>query len=247
MTTNVYDGAAKIVATDSRWTAEYTNEYGERCVWYCDEGFDKLMQSNGLVFMFAGDLQRIHEWKCWAVTSPTVSTRPKTDKTICICIFEAETALLGFFHGTFVCDFIENQVSSAFAGTGALSAYTCWSKNNCATTAVDTAKKNDLMSGGETKYYNFVDGKTNISSETETDFAVVLDTLHERGNTMSANDKERIVQSADSDSNEEAFNLLASMKAGTIRIEAPTFGAGKDWTDRDNTALDSFLSKHYPR
>jgi len=68
MTTNVVDSAARIVATDSRWSWPVelrTTGISHARIYVDDAGFDKIEVGDDYSFIFAGNAILMGMWKAW--------------------------------------------------------------------------------------------------------------------------------------------------------------------------------------
>ena len=241
MTTNVFDGNAGMLATDSRWSIPWGSH---RIIYVDDAQFDKIELYEDTAFVFAGKGDGVQVWKNWIRSRPTdLSLRPNVEG-VSICMVDVPTgAIEEFSRG----DNIVRE-GAYFAGSGKLHAYKCWDANRDAVKSVATAKQMDYCTGGETKFLELATRSHNLSYPTvNVTVEMVARAIDERGT---------VVDISVGNSGVVPFNLkdiaandgeLASLKAkiasGEISPEAPCDGMYTEWTDGQKSKLDNALSR----
>lgn len=182
MTTNVYDYATGVLASDSRWSIETPSN---SIIYVDDSGYDKVDVVGDTAYLFAGAVPVIHIWKMY------LRSRQQGDKTLARPSMEGMAMLAvalksgdvvhGYGQDIFPSE--DGKILSSFAGTGAYSAHKCWLKNKSAITAVITATTQDRFSGLPHKYCstrNLVDSDFSKC----TDLRVLSSSFLDRGMVM---------------------------------------------------------------
>lgn len=237
MTTNVYDRGAIHLATDSRWSFR-VDDYA---VCYVDDtGFDKLFidQHANFAASFAGNSELISDWKDYLGTTmagpwPEVY---RNGVAICICLVDRLGNVV----------FQENQDihhddGSVFAGSGALSAYTCWKSNKSATRAVDSAKMIDIFSGGEVKLVEVATGKHNVQNSTP--LAGVAQSFLQKGFVMYTKSSPTPIPFDQAAANDAKLGEIKNkLVSGEVQISAPYDRMYQDWSDEKKTQLGAAIA-----
>lgn len=238
MTTNVFDGASVVVATDSRWSYRY----GNYLIYLDDTGFEKIEVVENAAFMFAGRGDRVQEWKHWLRTNPTSPEHQPTEtKGMSVCVVSKMTGTVIMSVG----DYHVHEVSH-FAGSGRDHARGCWIKNRDALKCVETAKSKDIYSGGEVKYFSVRDSKHNLYPSAPVTIQMVNNALHTRGLVMSINDTTAtpsavpFKMAAANDTGLEEFGK--KIANGEISPSAPFDGMDRDWTATEKKGFDDALA-----
>jgi hypothetical protein len=247
MTTNVFDGPARIVATDSRWSWPVID--GRWFVYLDDTGFDKIQVLNDLVVMYAGDGQLVQAWRDYfADEARELAAQPTATKEVCVCVVDAET---GVFVKSAGGDY-EVFEDSLFGGTGGGYARKCWATNRKATRAVETAKAEDRSSGGEVKYVDIVNKDGNVKpvypSELVTIQSVNL-ALYKRGVVMDLRKNvtvggEAVPFELAAAAHAELAEFGQQVVAGQVSPSAPFAGMNREWTTAEKEGLNDALRKY---
>jgi len=227
MTTNVYDGNAGVVATDSRWTyANLRNEtygllYG--VTGYVDNtGFNKIAVNKNHVFAFAGAADLIGLWKKYVMHSSLLPI-PRVGKGFSLCWINKTNMNIFFEHGQ------NKNVSTEyhkFAGTGAEAAHKCWSKNGDAKRAVSSAILEDPCSGGEVKFVDLKNKNSNLAETPEVDN--IATEFLKKGLIMQTGAYIPVKEAIKDDPMAQEF--VRRIKDGSIQAQAPN-GYDVEWTD----------------
>lgn len=242
MTTNVIDLLAGKVATDSRWSCKGTN-----FVLYIDNvGFEKIAQLRGFAYTFAGDGNLIAVWKDWlaegapggilAAPPPAVQT-VNGPRSIALCITDMAANRLLLHRGCFGV-----QGMAYFAGSGGMTAKSCWQENHDATKAVNSAIGMDPYSGGNVKFLEFSSHQNNLNDNVS--MKEVGKIISTKGTVMYAANQ----NSSRSMSVEEAKNTDAEVKkltdalsVGARSASAPCEAMYTCWTDDEMASLRAAL------
>lgn len=253
MTTNVLDMQSLIMTTDSRWSAEDDN-----FIFYLDDTkYDKIVIDDDTAFMFAGAGSLIQEWK-EKIADETIFCDElnygEGDITIDVCIVDmGEKEIMTAKGG------IPLGGVAHFAGTGMYHALRCWTKNNCAKTAVKTAIENDNYSGGDVKFIEFESRVNNINDTNTIDD--VRRELNLRGIVMNRKDGTKIgkinngniipfgsEESAnDADNLYKAQSFVNDVTSGKIPVTAPCASMYVPWTEDEKAELSSALKKIFAK
>lgn len=250
MTTNIFDGNARVMATDSRWSIEY----GSWLFYLDDTGYDKIERCNGMALMFAGDGKKIQQYKNWIRSNPTDDSMMPEEKGMSVCVVDETTGIVDFKQHQ---DIDSNNVLCA--GSGARWAYGCWTANKCSKQAVETAKGKDYCSGGEVKYIDFNSMETNLipyHAEAELTIETISRNIFQRGIPMKIETLPRgtpnlpFPKAADGGdaANDEAIareEVGKLVAAGTISAIAPCDGMHNDWTPEDKVKFKATLGKMF--
>lgn len=239
VTTNVYDGLSWTIATDSRWSQQCG-----RWLFYVDDAeFHKIEIANKVAFMFAGRGRRIQEWKDWIRSGPTKANRPEFDG-ICIYAVEISSKKIRICEGLPIV-----RQDSAFGGSGARHAFSCWESNKDARKSVDTAKKFDPATGGATKFFNLDTGEHNLNVQNvfaETSIDGVDRAIATRGMIM---DISNVISSVPfklsevAANNEEVRDIQSKFANGEISADAPSDAMYSVWTDEQKIRVDKALGE----
>lgn len=236
MTTNVFDELNGVMATDSRWSIQH----GSYIIYLDDTGYEKILIWNGYAIMFAGNGGRIQQWKDWIMSNPKDASEQPPVEGICVCIV----------------DMVAKKVKSSvkqivlaeggyFAGSGQLYAVPCWMKNRLAQLAVETAKSNDKLSGGDVKFYNFVSGENNLNVNFPTGnmtIQMVTAALLKRGLVMQTTKGAHGVPFAEAaNDNPELQQIVEKVANGELTASAPSEGMYSQWTTEEKASLNNAL------
>jgi hypothetical protein len=242
MTTNVFDSLAGMIATDSRWS----QSQGRWLAYVDDVRLDKLQVYKSFAFVFAGDGGVIQLWKDWIASVPTdFSALPMFDGIV-VWVANTQTRALDFTRG-------ENILRDGgyFAGTGSIPAYTCWATNKDARKSVESAKKADPRTGGETRFFNLVDGQNNLTAMPSNKITIqtVNEAIAKRGIIMdmgAGNGSipfDRLKTAADAGASDaDLVALQAKLSSGAVKAEAPCDAMYTTWTDDEKGRLKTVLS-----
>lgn len=232
MTTNVLDLRNDTASTDSRWSISID----DKIIFVDDSGFDKILEKNRFLLVFAGNSVLIQQFKDWAKSDGEIArpTDEEIDGEVAITITDMDSGLV-VFEAT-----QKHPLEDArFAGTGATYAMMCWNANQCAKTAVSTAIQFDAYSGGEVKYYHF-SGDNNISPDGRSDDIVMA--ILERGAVMYKHNGMRttpISEAAKVDPTVKA--VIDRISSGTLQPCAPFPEMNIPWTPDDHRRLGRAL------
>lgn len=160
MTTNVCDVSVGMLTSDSRWS----RETGEWIIYVDDTGYDKIVFDAKLAFLFAGDMVNIDAWKQWVVNGRTGPMPLSYLQRMSVIQVDINTGKVIFQSHQFLNSSFGVSVKALYAGTGAPSAKKCWDTNKCAATAVESAKLDDMLSGGTVVYLNRKTKGTNVTN-----------------------------------------------------------------------------------
>ena len=238
MTTNVVDTAACILASDSRWSFPVLSMTGNTHAWiYVDDAdFDKIEVGKDYSFIFAGSSTLMEEWKTWH-RQPLMS-RPRVEDGFSLCFVNMATRNVEFEHG-------QRIVGSdhRFAGTGAYYAYQCWIINKSAKKAVESAYRDDILSGGTVKYLDLNTKNNNINAANVS--KSINQKAAEKGLVMYMNQSapKGIPLAAAAAGDPLVKEALKKVASGSVAAQAP---AGQDkivWTDLDIQKLDAALAR----
>ena len=239
MTTNVFDGHAGLMASDSRWS---NSDLGYAVLYVDDAEFEKIVRTEKLAFMFAGDAGKIKEWKEWAVDpAAMIRTMPDPDG-VAMCMVDIKT---GEIRREFDCDPDCMVEKARFAGTGAKHAYKCWTDNRDAKKAVSTAIGADRYSGGQVKFLELSTGENNLSKKDR--YESIVELFKSKGKYMFIQPQGKLGEELDVDTGDEAVKALAhKVASGEARLEAPT-SSRRVWSPEEKEELKRVLSEYYPQ
>jgi hypothetical protein len=239
MTTNVFDGNAGLIATDSRWSISWS----KWVVYVDDVRFEKIERYLTSAFMFAGQGLKIQEWKNWIRSAPQDDTSMPTCDGLSVCIVDTARNVVTFSERQ---DIVKD--GAYFAGSGSRFAYVCWDRNRNAQKSVETAKTVDIFTGGEVKFLDAKSGQHNLYHGTvNVTIDMVGKAIETRGMVMeiaagtpqsgipfklselAANDK-------------EMKELQAKIANGELHPEAPCDGMYSEWSDDQTKRLKTALA-----
>ena len=238
MTTNVYDQAAGILASDSRWS----NLVDGYLFYVDDAGYEKIVNDTQLAALFAGTLEHIDRWKSWFI-SGREGRRPPVHRNLSVCLVDMSTGELMFDWGDRV---LSSCRTARFAGTGGGHAFACWVVNNDSLMAVATAATLDHRSGGCVRYINRVDGHNNLNNHATLE--ILMRNFLAKGEVLMLNAVSKkpiaISEAVNDPDIKEAFEKVVSN--GASGLSAPFMGMGRDWSQADEDRLDAVLAKYPP-
>lgn len=244
MTTNVYDKTAGTLASDSRWSFRLIEDGPIRItaalLYVDDTGFEKIELQPDYSYIFAGPSDLIDRWKKW-INSPTrnVERPPGVANDFALCIVETKTGSIMYEHGQRVKD-----DEYRFAGTGAIPAHTCWISNKCAKKAVESAKANDIFSGGDVKYLELRSQAHNLNQEGT--YESINKLTLQKGMVMYLSGTKAPIPVEEAAAKDPRIKeLVGKIAKGDVAAEAP---CGLDtivWTEGDVQRLNSALGKMY--
>jgi len=245
MTTNVFDKARNVLASDSRWSFQLRDGHfshsPDRNVIPCvdNTGYDKITFDEDSGYLFAGDGQVIEQWKRWvAAPLQCVLPRPPTAQGFAVCITDLKTGEIRFEHGQRISD-----TDSRFAGTGSEPAYECWKVNRDAERSIVSACSLDVYSGGQVK---FLHGRETIhhNLQTATPFSAINALFLTQGMVIYMNENQGqtaipIDRAAQQDP--RIKDLVERVKVGAVSATAPSGFDPVVWTPADHARLDQAL------
>lgn len=238
MTTNVYDISKGLLSTDSRWS----KDNGEYVVYIDNTGYDKIVYDNRIAILFAGDLDLVDVWKKWFHKGKP-DPRPKLLDDVSLIIVSLETGMPVFKSEYTLTSGNEETIQAVYGGTGGVYAKNCWEVNSCAITAVNTAIKEDLLSGGEVVYLN----RNNLSNNIKNSCKIfhVNTQLKETGTIMNmkTKQKESIQNFMNSSNSSSAQALVEEVISGNAKLSAPFVGKGQPWSNEKIAELDNVLER----
>lgn len=242
MTTNVYDGNAGMMATDSRWSVTYLN----RMVYLDDVGFDKIERIPGHALMFAGLGKQVQAWKTWLRSTPKdLSGHPAYDGMSVTMARTEDKGVIFSRNAKYM------QSGAIFAGTGWYAALACWMTNKDAQRSVNTAKKFDPFTGGETKFFDLVKGAHNLYPGADVGFTDVCRNFEKRGLIMPIDEKnaklapfpkrDSIEGAKDASNDEFLREVAAKIASGDLHPAAPCEEMLRPWTEEEKAQFNSAL------
>lgn len=239
MTTNVYDSNVGLMTTDSRWSYQYR----QWLIYIDDARFEKIERYKNAIFMFAGNGQKIQSWKTWIRSAPTSDVDQPDCELMCVCIADQESKAVLFQDRQ---DIVRD--GGFFAGSGSIPAYMCWSVNQDARKAVESAKAFDFSSGGDVKFLDFATGTHNLFTPTTRDMHIndVNIAIATRGNVMEIALNNQ-VNSPPFKLSELAANdaglkdVQGRIASGEISPTAPCDGMYSEWTGAQKASLKNVL------
>lgn len=248
MTTNLYDSQDGIMLTDSRWSFEIgDNQYHYLVT--CDTiNFDKIATDGQFIFMFAGNMKEIAEWKNIIHNGIVVNLLQNKPNDLSVCMVSKYTKEVVYAFG------IGYVFEHRYFLSGSGKSYT-FPKivDGCSINeAVNHAIMNDYYSGGNVKYYQL---QNNNSNTTHTIFNLndIVNEFESKGTVMKFEKLQnpqgvRFLNSTKvSECNEPIVqHTLNDMRfsANNISIRAPFEGGS--WSSNEFEAFKKFLSKYYP-
>lgn len=238
MTTNVFDQASRMMATDSRWSMTFGSH---RLVYVDDVRFDKIERYKEYAFMFAGNGMVIQRWKDWIRGTPVLQTMPTPDG-IAVCVVHTPDARVMS---------AENQQiirdGGWFAGSGSRYAYVCWAKNKDPHRCIESAKQVDPCTGGEVKYLDMAAGGHNLCPPVkELTINDVLQAIERRGMIMDISSEKGNApphKLSDIAANDADLQDLSARIAAGEGPEAPCDGMYNKWTDDQKSKLQGVLAE----
>lgn len=249
MTTNVYDRVASKITSDTRWSADFIHEDGEHYLVYIDDvDFDKIAQNQHLAILMAGDSYLIDCWKKWlsdpafdGTNRPYVKRNLKSGEqtAVHLCVICKDTKVILFACGT-IYSLPQGSISdfdAIFLGSGGNYALSCWANNRCSITATESAKKDDIYSGGQVKFIDLLSGISNLAHNQRT-CEQMTEQLKEKGMIMNKTTKKITTLK---DFREGNFTGFDSVMDGSNPLSAPTPCDFK-WDLESEAELDSALS-----
>jgi hypothetical protein len=237
MTTNVFDEVLGVMATDSRWSVQY----GEYIVYIDDSGYEKILICHNHAVMFAGNGNLIQQWKDWMNSMPVDASNQPAVEGICVCIVDMGTKKVKSSVKQLVL-----PSGGYFAGSGQLYAVHCWLKNSNSYTAVETAKANDKLSGGDVKFYDFTSGKNNLNLNYPANvmsIQMVNTALLKRGLVMktATGATQAIPYAVAANDDPELENVGLKIMSGELSASAPSEGMYSPWTEEEKLGLKTAL------
>lgn len=246
MTTNVYDIAAGLLTSDSRWSCELENDW---IAFVDDTGCNKIVFDDELAMLFAGDLDIIEFWKCWIAngrkgTYPDVDD-PMSGESISVIIIDISDGKV-----VFETDYLLKSVATSssieaiYSGTGGPYAKDCWQENKCAKKAITTAICSDIFSGGSVLHFCRSSLATNVAPSIPSEDVINL--LKGRGYMQKNIGSQPIsIKDAVKNSfNQELQALANKVLSGGVKLSAPFPGMKQPWTNEKKSELKSVLDKY---
>lgn len=245
MTTNVRDSVSNVLAADSRWSVTVHLDDADIILFVDDADYQKILAFRAGVFMFAGDSQKIDNWKfamALANNFPAAvnwESLPTTGLTIS-CV-ERVTGDVRFE--------INHSISLAdcsFAGSGASYAADCWSSNRNAIMAVSTAISMDLYSGGVVRYYRLSNDRNNIGIDRS--LSALGAALVERGFVMNTATKNQAISIKEALKTDERLRKVADdIATGKVTPTAPHDNMDRVWSTDEKARLVDAMEHFFPK
>lgn len=232
VTTNVFDAKNKILASDSRWSigTDFAIIYVD------DTDFDKVAIGRDLSFTFAGNAQKIGEWKKWLTSTARMVQEFPSPEGISICAVEMVNFEMVFKRG-------QQEVEDAFfAGTGTEPASVCWKSNKDARRSVETAKMIDRYSGGNVKYFEMLHNSHNLSEQVT--YECSIEKLKERGIVMYHQQQQTVSLKEASANDPRVAAITSKIMSGEVSLNAPCPSVHTNWSEQEKESLKNVLSKY---
>lgn len=225
------------MATDSRWSIQH----GSYIVYLDDSGYEKILLWNGHAIMFAGNGGLIQQWKDWIRSNPPDASNQPPEEGICVCIVDMAAKKVKSSVKQIVL-----PVGGYFAGSGQIYAVPCWMKNRRAQLAVETAKSNDKLSGGDVKFYNLVSGENNLNVNFPTGnltIQTLTAALLKRGLVMETKKgaMHGVPFAEAANDNPELQQIVEKVANGELTASAPSEGMYSQWNAEEKASLKSAL------
>jgi len=242
MTTNVYDRLIAVMASDSRWSIDAQN-----LIWYVDDtGYDKIFYNDDLALMFAGSSILIDQWKNWFKQQAedlhqlnSIPELTRNNQSIAICIALRTSNQVLFEYGASI-----KTEHLIVAGSGANYANNCWQSNQYPIRAIQSAKNQDIYSGGIEKYYYLLNSENNICDDVSLD--VINQCLFERGFVMyKSSDSTAIPMKEPAKNDEKVQDLIQQLNSGGLSANAPYEKMGQAWPAKKVAELKKVLKNHF--
>ncbi|WP_112197787.1 hypothetical protein [Rahnella sp. NRRL B-41462] len=246
MTTTAYDCLNKIVASDTRWSADVDLIDGMHILYVDDTGFNKICNRRGGALICAGDGLTIQNLKQWWTAEPfdpdaIPELKMQSKYLVSIMMISAEGERL-FDAGPkhVVYDTEKDSLISVFSGSGGAYAASAFMKCGCPKSSVEVAKFSDPKSGGEVKFLELDTQNHNLNDE-NLDYDTIMNAMTERGILM----KFKGVYAANSENvtsiplreHAQADDIIQALKSGSIQAYAPTGGSAIEWTEERTNKL----------
>jgi len=240
MTTTAYDSVTKMVASDTRWSAEIVIDDQTLFVFTDDSEFTKIADLENASMVLAGNGLLIAEWKKWWYTSLDENSMPDVlingINSISILIIDKKNNKIIFDAGQFSINLcVESQrILSVFSGSGKNIAASCWDQNRCPVTAIITASKGDRHTGEKVIWVDFVKQCSNITKHVY-DISEIVRAITENGYIMDKATQMIITPIQSHPLGEKVTQAFAS---GEAVASAPVPGLSSFvWTDERMTKL----------
>lgn len=245
MTTTVYDMVARLVATDTRWSARLDGIQPNLLVYVDQTDFAKLAVNFNCVLVLAGDGPLISLWKKWWFAGADLSATPPyeltTDRSVALLIVSIANNEVVTNKGNFLMNFCEtsNKMLSLFSGSGAKFAANYWRGHPCAWSSIFHASENDPCTSEAYNHVDFETGKSNIIKNCS-EYTTILNTILERGMVMETTNRS-VTKISEHPKKTEIAQLFTS---GSVVASAPTFRSnGFNWSQSDKTEFENAIRK----
>ncbi|QYX49984.1 hypothetical protein K3F43_10975 [Pseudomonas tussilaginis] len=237
MTTNVYDKGALKAGTDSRWS--FNTDYA---VFYVDDsGFEKIVDTEHAVFLFAGDSQVIQAWKEF-LFDDSIKDDPGLSGIAMLMVDKSDGSVILEYGQDIQYPDATGAMVASFAGSGARHAAGCWIRNSCAVKSVDTAKLMDPYSGGETKFFELATKTGNLTQDVGLKGLNVA--FMERGMVMYLTSGQNPVSIGEAAVNDDRVkNVVDQVAQGAVALSAPCDAQYMQPTAADKERLRSALGR----
>jgi hypothetical protein len=241
MTTNVRDSRAGDVACDSRWTWDLRAHGIPNQLLLDDSGYEKLVRYNNCVVMFAGNSTVIDVWKASfakaSYTGEAVDWGSLPVNGMAISTVAVGSGRIIYEYGHEI-----SLPEASFAGTGSYAAAGCWSANNCARTAVETAKGSDMHTGGVVRFLNFKSGDSNLVADRP--LSELIPQFMQRGKMM-ANTNSPVTFTNVSANDEALKQAMEEAVAQGSGPAAPCDAVFNEWPEAEKTKLAHAMEEFF--
>jgi hypothetical protein len=240
MTTNVFDVTAGQLTSDGRWSFEKL----DWLVFVDDTGYDKMIFDDELGFAFAGNVSKINIWKEWVAGGRKGPEPMGHLDQMQLIIVNMASGVLEFASDYILFSHAGNVLEALYGGSGGPSAKDCWNSNRCARTAIDSAKSNDVYSGGETKFLLRETRQNNLTNNIAV--TEINEQCKQRGLMMNLKNPLNTVlvkDAANDPSNPIAQSVATEVMQGKAEMSAPFPGMHLPWTQEKKSELASVLAR----
>ncbi|MFM0484200.1 hypothetical protein PQQ81_26980 [Paraburkholderia strydomiana] len=244
MTTTAFDLSAKLLTSDSRWSA--CTDDGTAIAYLDDDvGFDKIECAHGNAFLFAGNSQVIDAWKNFLRSGPlSAEGRPQIAGIALLVAEMASGAVIYAYGQDIALPNAQNPTMpvAIFAGSGSIWAAHCWNVNRCGRKAIDSAKAGDKFTGGATKFLELDSGNHNLANsisveQMKTEFL-------KKGMVMYINSAQQPQPLTTAAANDPKVKELCDRIAqGQATVSAPCDAMWMNPSQQDEDRLDAVLNQ----
>lgn len=238
MTTNVRDGIAFEMATDSRWTIDLRPHGRPMIIGVDDVDYQKIITVGDKLLMFGGNSKVINAWK------QAISLNahyPRTANVASLPTDGMAISVVSLATGELIIELGYHKApeGAGFAGTGYKEAKRCWLENRDARRAVESAMKVDCLTGGTVRFFNYRTGANNLAPDRS--FEQFNSEFLRKGFVMYTDTSAKLPIAEAAAQDNHLHEVINKVSAGELAATAPCDPSYDTWSQADKEQLHTTM------